>query len=77
MSNVSQLSKAILHQVTCLKVQLSSDAYRHLCQCLSSQLEYEVNECDFGHLPEGPLDPRTGHPRGCWCKECFTELMNH
>ncbi len=64
----------ILHQVTILKTSLDPATYRTLCETLACHLEYEVNECDFGALPDGPIDTRTGHPRGCWCKDCYCEL---
>jgi hypothetical protein len=71
MPAVTTLVEDLLHQVTRLKSQLEKTAYRALCEELSCQIGYEVNECDFGDI-----DPRTGHPRGCWCKECITELQD-
>lgn len=70
MPAITTLAETLLQQVTSLKAQLDQKAYRTLCETLSCHLGYEVNECDFGDI-----DARTGHPRGCWCKECYTELQ--
>lgn len=70
MPTITTLAESLLQQVTSLKTQLDQQAYRTLCETLSCHLGYEVNECDFSDI-----DPRTGHPRACWCKDCHTELQ--